>query len=316
MDGWIDDRTGKGRNSVEINREVGDGVELVSSIQDVRAGDPKNLIGVDSEQKQRILTASEIGNLVMEDLPEDYAKVLMDLIKRYPNVGLGLDVGPEEIVERLAIIRPRIKDGRLLVPKKVVGISVKDGVLKITYRQGYSDDKVNQALYWYSRGVSAHKIDDLIGVGQNTVDYWLYRCMGLPSPRKLRRWEALRLYDGGMRPVRIAEVTGLDKSSVYHILEQERGVILEKSGVDPYVYEVTGFFIKPYQLQSHLSHKNMQAHQRLLELIIEFQGGGERGPTWRELRDCAKYDPQHHLDNLVDVGVLHKRKYPKERLYR
>jgi len=308
LDDWIDDRTKRGRRVLRAEYRAEDRTDIVDLITDPKAKNPADVFVVDPRQNPQVLTQDDIRKFAEEFLEGEQSELILSLFKQ--PLSLNPD-SPEAIREKLAIIRPRVREGRLLVPKIVVDIRIENGNLKIKYRQGYSDEKINRALELYSQGLSPYQIGPRIGIKRCTVDWWLYRRMGLPTPRQLKRAKALALYDDEKRPPEIARLTGLTPSSVYQILKGERGVTFDTFGEDPFVYESctkSDLEILPP------GFSDITAYRKILNYIRETEERYGRGPTHAEMCETFGSNPHHRLDNMIGMGILAKRKFPKEKL--
>jgi len=191
----------------------------------------------------------------MDSLDDESRSIIQSLIDHNPDGVYRANADERLVRERVAIIRPRIREGKLLVPKKTASIRFVNDKLEIKYISGFSDDRVNQALHWYSKGMNVRQIAQKTGINQFTLYNWLYTRMDLPRIRKqtadrdFRVHEIIRLYENERRPLEISGLVGCSPGFVYKILNESLGLEFGGGGPNPWVYESAENTITPQDVQ-------------------------------------------------------------------
>jgi transposase-like protein len=301
---------------------VGEDTELIQLLEDPEAENPAEIVVADTELAH--VTPPEARRFVREHLEGEPRNLLLGILRQNPKGEYRVTADEQTVRERAAILLPRIRDGRLLVPKKVVKIGFEDGTLDIQYRQGFSDERVNEALCWYAQGFHPMQIAQITGMNAATLYDWLYKRMDLPRigfenalrERNSKRQEVLRLYDGQMRPLDIAARIGCTPEIVYETLRDFRGIDFGRGGPDPWVYELTGKAQTLWDMDKlDLRYQRSYCRQRyaaVFALVREFERLCGRGPSRDEIDLTLEINAWNYVNNLVELGVLSKRKLYKE----
>src|SRR3989338_3992555 len=84
LDLWIDDATNKDRRALELNRQIGEGCELVNLIADPKSVQPVDSVEFDSMgiDGPKLLSPKELTKFSTENLPETEAKVVVGVAEK------------------------------------------------------------------------------------------------------------------------------------------------------------------------------------------------------------------------------------------
>lgn len=314
----------KDRLSLSLNNTNHEDTEFIDLIRDPKAKEPPEIMIADESLRE--IDNEEAQEFVDANLEGEDHEVISQVLETNPDGHYDLDVDGNTVQERLSIVKPRIRKGKLLVPKKTVGIYFFDGKLKIKYLRGYDDEKVNEALYWYSRGFGPGQIAKRMDVAESTLYRWLYKNMGLPrlgqdhNERKEKREEILRLYNDGLRPLEIGKIVGCSHDMVYRTLKRLEGLDFGWGGPDPWVYELQGAItdtgdLPGFKLEKRNAWLYEKRDEKVFNYIIRFEENNGRGPSRDEIYDALGFQPWTYLHHFVDHGILSKRKLPKEEMH-
>lgn len=328
LDRWIDERLKKAkeRSVLSLDYPIGENAEFVDLIEDPTAQNPADIIVADEE----FTRISEPGRYpLLEFLDDESRTVLQSVIDQNPEREYTVNADEQLVSERVSIIRPRLRHGKLLVPKKTVSIRFVGGKLEIKYTRGFSDDKVNDVLSLYSQGLNPTQIASRTGMKYATVYDWLYKRMDLPrigrdhTESHYHTTEILRLYKNGLRPAQIKQRLGCSDFVVYNTLKNYLGLNFGWGGPDSWVYELTGNSSTSWDLRKNdvrytkvnRNFNTANRYRSVFSAIEKFQRAYSRGPSRDELYCIVGFQPWCYLQDLVKLEVLNKRKLPKEEQY-
>jgi hypothetical protein len=232
------------------------------------------------------------------------------------------------VKERLAMATPRMVNSRLFDREKRAIVTVRNRRMTIKYLDGFADDRVNRAVYWYSRWLNPAQIARRTGDNEATLYKWLYYKMDLPRIGhetvrlrvEARDERILELYDDDLRPTQISERLGCSNIVVYEALKRQRGLDFGWGGPDPWVYELTGK-VKGVGALPDFNHGRPnkwvyeKRHQGLFLYISMFQKRNGRGPTRDEIYDALGFQPWNYLVDFRKSGIVNRRKAPKEEIH-